>query len=235
MTTRSEFLEQVRAGLGKRDPAIGLGAAPAVDDRIVRLTQWDKDLADVFAARADSAGLSVHRCGLNDAAATLRSLLTSFDAGRIVLDSVAPGPTSLAEAAIAGLGAQVFAPRVVRSLDAQFDADVGITGVFAAIAETGTLVVASDEAHSRGTFIIPPVHLAIVLESQIIADMMDLWPRLGTLPTALTLISGPSKTADIEGILVTGVHGPGAVHVLLIADRPNGPRTRGPQSQGEQP
>jgi L-lactate dehydrogenase complex protein LldG len=48
--------------------------------------------------------------------------------------------------------------------------------------------------------------------------MIDLWPLLTPLPTAVVLITGPSKTADIEGILITGVHGPKSVHILLIDD-----------------
>ena len=88
--------------------------------------------------------------------------------------------------------------------------------IVAAIAETGTLVIASDMRRSRGTFLIPPIHIAVIFESHILPDMIDLWPRLAVLHTAFTLITGPSKTADIEGILITGVHGPKAVHVIVL-------------------
>ncbi len=136
----------------------------------------------------------------------------------MVLDPLEPSLARLVAEAVAGHRSQVIDPNKVKSLDAQFDAVVGISGVFAAIAETGTLVLASDATRSRGTFLIPPVHIAIVQEFQVVPDMLDLWPLVGTKPpTALTLITGPSKTADIEGILVTGVHGPGAVHVILVA------------------
>ena len=109
--------------------------------------------------------------------------------------------------------------RAEPGIGAHYDVDVGITDVQAAIAETGTLVIASDPAHSRGTFIAPPVHVAIVRTTDLLPDLIDYWnahPRPGASGACTVLVTGPSKTADIEGILVTGVHGPGAVHVLLV-------------------
>lgn len=104
--------------------------------------------------------------------------------------------------------------------EAMFAADVGVTGVFAAVAETGSLACASGEGLWRGASLIPPVHVAVVREGEIVPDLLDLLGGLTAeaVPANLTLISGPSKTADIEGILITGVHGPGDVHVVLIRD-----------------
>jgi L-lactate dehydrogenase complex protein LldG len=235
MTTRADFLDRVREAL-RRPSHAPTTPAPRVEERLVRLAGPDDDLANLFVAKAAAAGLVVHRCGVGDAAKMLRSLLDSLRPACVVLDELDPPLKIAAAAALAGSTAKVLQPRATRSLDSQFDADVGITGVLAAIAETGTLVVAPDAVRSRGTFMIPPVHIALVLESQLIPDLIDLWPRLGaTIPTAVTLISGPSKTADIEGILVTGVHGPGAVHVLLAADRPVDAPPQRPPHEGEQP
>ena len=108
-------------------------------------------------------------------------------------------------------------------LDAQFDVDCGITGVHAALAETGTLVLYSDAHHSRGLSLVPPLHIAIVYRRDILPDMLDHWARLrgipgSDLPSNMVFITGPSKTADIEGELVTGVHGPEAVHIMLVEE-----------------
>src|SRR5690606_18699946 len=97
------------------------------------------------------------------------------------------------------------------------------TDVHAAIAETGSLVCCSDGGHSRGLSLIPPVHIAIVRKSDILPDMFDFWPRYAQsqpdeLPSSIAFITGPSKTADIEGVLITGVHGPGRVFVLVVED-----------------
>ncbi len=102
-----------------------------------------------------------------------------------------------------------------------FSVDASITGVSAAIAETGTIVCPSGPGLARGASLIPPVHIAIVSAEQIVPDLYDLLVRIGSgaeLPTNLNLITGPSKTADIEGILITGVHGPGDVYVLVLSD-----------------
>lgn len=98
-------------------------------------------------------------------------------------------------------------------------ADVGITGTVAAIAETGTLVIASGPQKSQLASLLPPVHLAI-LRPEDIYPTMDDWIRVteAVLPghQALALISGPSRTADIEMTLTIGVHGPRQLIVYII-------------------
>jgi L-lactate dehydrogenase complex protein LldG len=120
-------------------------------------------------------------------------------------------------------GVQVVEWADTPGLASQFDTDAGITDVHAALAETGTLVCSTDAGHSRGLSLVPPVHVAIVRRSDIVPDMLDLWARsrgiaAAELPSSIALITGPSKTADIEGELVVGVHGPGEVHVILVED-----------------
>lgn len=108
--------------------------------------------------------------------------------------------------------------------DVQFDVVVGITDVDAAIAETGSIIISTGTHRSRGSYLSPPVHIALVYKDQFLADIVDYFSRTVDaleMPnrSATVLISGPSKTADIEGILITGVHGPATVYVLIIDDR----------------
>jgi L-lactate utilization protein LutC len=99
-------------------------------------------------------------------------------------------------------------------------AGVGITSASWAIAETGTLVMAAAPGRERVASLLPPVHLAIIAESQLLPDLFDLFaavqPAASTLPSNLVFITGPSKTGDIELQLTTGVHGPGTIHVIVI-------------------
>ena len=108
-------------------------------------------------------------------------------------------------------------------LDEQFELDAGITDVHAAIAETGSLICQSSERNTRGMSLIVPWHLAIVNKSQIMADLIDFWDDRSALsssqmPSSIAIITGPSKTADIEGVLITGVHGPAMVDVFVVED-----------------
>lgn len=102
-------------------------------------------------------------------------------------------------------------------------ADLGISSTDFAIAETGTLAVFAGPGHERVISLAPPVHLAIVTADQIIPDLFDLFRELQSrgwnrLPSNVTLISGPSKTGDIELELTTGIHGPGKWHVLIVRE-----------------
>lgn len=100
-------------------------------------------------------------------------------------------------------------------------AEIGITSVDLAIAETGTLLVMSQAAQPRMASLVPPVHVAIVEEEQIVPDLFDAFAMLHArgvqnLPSNLAFITGPSKTGDIEQKLTTGVHGPKHWHVVVI-------------------
>jgi L-lactate dehydrogenase complex protein LldG len=99
---------------------------------------------------------------------------------------------------------------------------VGITGCFCAFAETGTIVLASGPQTHASTHLLPETHVALVPASRIVAGMEDVFTLLraerggdGMMPRALNMVSGPSRTADIELTLVLGAHGPYRVHIVL--------------------
>lgn len=98
-------------------------------------------------------------------------------------------------------------------------ADAGVTGADAALAETGSVVVSSGPGRSRLVSLLPPVHIALVPVSCLTSDILT-WAaaRSGDLPASVTVISGPSKTADIEQTLAIGMHGPKRVIVILYGE-----------------
>lgn len=97
---------------------------------------------------------------------------------------------------------------------------VGITGVFCAVAETGTLAVLSGPDTSATTSLLPETHIAVVPSSRIVRGMEDAFDLVrvecGELPRAVNFISGPSRTGDIEQTLVLGAHGPYRVHIVIV-------------------
>jgi L-lactate dehydrogenase complex protein LldG len=108
----------------------------------------------------------------------------------------------------------------VEGRPARGDDLVGITGVHLAIAETGTLMFLSGAETYAATSLLPETHIAVVPASRIVASMEDAWARtrdeIGGLPRAVNFVSGPSRTADIEGVLQIGAHGPFRVHVIVV-------------------
>jgi L-lactate dehydrogenase complex protein LldG len=98
---------------------------------------------------------------------------------------------------------------------------VGLTGTFGAVAESGSVVVVSGPGRSRLASLLPPVHIAIVRRSRVyptLPDFLQQQPGIVEQGSNLVLISGPSRTADIEMTLTRGVHGPGEVHAVLLDD-----------------
>jgi L-lactate dehydrogenase complex protein LldG len=99
-----------------------------------------------------------------------------------------------------------------------FRFDVGISTVQAAIAETGTLVLDSSLERHRLVSLVPPVHIAIVRASQIyrtLSEVLSLIRKDKEISPAVTFITGPSRTADIELTLAIGVHGPQELYVII--------------------
>ena len=104
------------------------------------------------------------------------------------------------------------------------DDRVSVTPVFAGIAETGTLMVHSGSEVANLLHFLPETHIAVLAAAQIVGAYEDAWGRLrvavagtgGVMPRAVTLISGPSRTADIERTPQIGVHGPRKLHIVVV-------------------
>jgi L-lactate dehydrogenase complex protein LldG len=100
------------------------------------------------------------------------------------------------------------------------DDDVGITGCFCAIAETGTLAFVTGIETPSATYLLPDTHIAIVRRDQVLSGMEEAFARVRAtcrqMPRAINLVSGPSRTGDIEQTIVLGAHGPRRVHILLL-------------------
>lgn len=97
-------------------------------------------------------------------------------------------------------------------------ADIGVTGADYALADTGTLVMLSSPEEARLISLLPPAHLAIVPRDRILSGLDELFlilPKPAEQTSSMVLITGPSRTADIEQILVRGVHGPGQITVVI--------------------
>lgn len=212
--SREQFVNRVRQALGGATSQTP--TPPAVDPALVRLADEGDDLAAMFAERAAAVGMAVERCAPADLGRRLVEVLAARQIKRIVSSVDDELADALQEA-----GIELMPWRDDRTMAADYDAGAGLTDVAAALAETGTLVCAGDGERGRGLMLVPSVHIAIVRRGDIVADMLDYMKRLegrrpDELPAGQTLITGPSKTADIEGVLVTGVHGPGEVVVMLV-------------------
>ena len=236
--SRDTVMQRVRQALGKTatDPAAlaeaqayldahGRGPAPAfVGDRILR-----------FIKRAGDMESTVARIGnRSEIPAAIARYLDALD--------LAPGRGSQADAPLSGelsgVAGQHHARRGVcwpefadldwtvagLSVEARptvGDDRLGITGVFCAIAETGTLVVVSGADTPTATTLLPETHVAVVARERIVDTMEDAFALIraerGRVPRAINLISGPSRTGDIEQTIVVGAHGPFRVHILVVA------------------
>lgn len=206
--SRASFLARVRDALGRREA--GPPVAPGVDGRLVRLASREEDLPTLFERRAREVGMRVRRTPAADVADALLEILEAAGAHRVAFSTGSEG-----EDAVAASGREI----VRGDSSALYDADAGVTVVHAALAETGTLVLHAGAGHARGLSLVPPTHVALLRASDIVPDMLDYWARPRPETSSRVFITGPSKTADIEGELIEGVHGPATVEVIVVTDR----------------
>jgi L-lactate dehydrogenase complex protein LldG len=101
---------------------------------------------------------------------------------------------------------------------------VSITGAFAAIAETGTLVMASGPDHPVTLNLLPDTHVVVLREADIVGGYEDVWERLRArygkdrMPRTVNTITGPSRTGDIEQAMELGAHGPRRMHIVVVRE-----------------
>jgi len=141
-------------------------------------------------------------------------------------------------AALAESGLEVATAAAGR--DTLAAAGIGVTWADWGIAETGTLVQLTGLGRARTVSLLPPVHVALLPAERILAKrsvLMDLLrggQPFPLLPSQVVLITGPSRTGDIENDLTIGVHGPGEVHVLIIESEGDATEGAGiPRGAGE--
>lgn len=146
-----------------------------------------------------------------------RAYVAQLVEGKTAVASNAP---LLAECGITGiLGVSAGFRNEPELRDACATAEFGITSADYALAETGSLVMLSSVEEARMVSLLPPVHIAVVDKSKLLSGLDELFttlPEPAERTSSMVLITGPSRTADIEQILIRGVHGPGEMHVVLV-------------------
>jgi L-lactate dehydrogenase complex protein LldG len=109
------------------------------------------------------------------------------------------------------------------NLDSLADIEAAITGCEFLIARTGSIMVSSAQGSGRRVFGHAPVHVVIARTSQLVNEIEDalgaIKGKYGSMPSQISLLTGPSRTADIEKTLVLGAHGPKALYVFLLKDQ----------------
>lgn len=205
MTDRATFMAGVRAALEHPSASVPSEAPPNADPSPARLAHAGDAIVEMFAKNAEAVGMHVRRCTASQITTTVGDILRENNAKQVAVG----GGIEVGE------GFELFDWRSESSIDGMFDLDAGVTDVQCAIAESGTLVLSSDGQEGRGLSLIPTIHIAVVRVSQVVPDQFDFWKQAGTVPSSIVFITGPSKTADIEGELIQGVHGPREVFIVL--------------------
>ncbi len=209
-TTRERLLGALRAGL----------RGAAVEDLPPLLRAADvpvAERAERFTAVLTKIGGRVDRVrDLDAAAARVGALLAEAGAQRVAI-SDAPELAAMAKTWPPALRTlPVGTPR-----DELLAADAGVTFAQHGIAETGTLVLASSREHNRLASLLPALHVAVLPCARLVGTLGEAFAVLrgadgAPIARTVTFVTGPSRTADIELTLVVGVHGPKALHVVLV-------------------
>lgn len=210
-------IEAVRRALGRTEPLTAAPIPPAINEPLVRLVHSDIGLPELFADRAKANKMGVEALYLEELHAKLVEFLKANDCRLIAL----PASPFLEKIGVpqalrdAGFGVRLW-PEM--TLDELYDFDCGVTDVWRAVAETGSLVMRTSPEHGRALSLLPRLHVAILQPKDFLPDLVDLFQLLTADGgfSNVVIISGPSKTADIEMNLVTGVHGPGVVQLYVL-------------------
>ncbi len=208
---REAVLHKTRTALGRaaREPV-----EPAPPSRIrIPEVPLEARIASLFRAVEKLAGKTC----LAGSPADVYTYVESLIRGRSAVASNAPLLAECGITAITGVRSGFTDREELRKACAS--ADFGITSADYALADTGTLVLFSSAEEARMVSLLPPVHIAIVARDRILTgldELLSLVPSPGERSSSMLLITGPSRTADIEQILVRGVHGPGEIHVVVV-------------------
>lgn len=210
-------LERIRKALGRPDTTTAPPRAPSPPEPLLRLVHTAIGLPELFAQRAIANGMQVELLAVDELADRLLVFLKENGLQRVGIGGAKLFCRLGLHEAIAAGGHQVCLEPDL-SLEMTYQLDAGITDTWAAVAETGALAIRSAAGLGRSLSLMPPVHIAIVEPKNLVPDLIDLAEKIERerVGGTVTLVAGPSKTADIEMNIVVGVHGPWIVKVFCL-------------------
>jgi L-lactate dehydrogenase complex protein LldG len=237
MGDRAEFLANVRNLIGHDEgatvvPPDATGLSVSHTDAVAEAEQAraiaaerSGELFDAAAEAAETAGWTVHRLSATGEIANRvlricreRNIETVLTSSHDVLGRA--GVEDVLNAV--GISAEVLRRGDVGTKAAAFSAGAGISGADWFIAESGTLVLHPRAGLSRLLTLAPPIHIAILEPGQVLPSLDELFAIEraaqidGSLASSVNLISGPSRTGDIEATIVEGIHGPIETHLIMV-------------------
>lgn len=210
MTAREEILARVRQALGRSASS----PTPAVPGRMAARVAAERDLEiDALVAEIRALGGQAQRLARSQLPGALAELVAAENIRKATLWSSTELQAEGVEARLRDLGVEIVPAQADKA--ALAGCDLGISGADAALAETGTLLLRSTPERPRAVSLLPRIHLAIVDPS---VFCPDLGPALEGVKGEgyWVLVTGPSRTADIEMTVTIGVHGPQALHVWVL-------------------
>jgi L-lactate dehydrogenase complex protein LldG len=211
LMSRDHVLHKVRTALGR---TVGQAAPPLPEPRLqIPHVDLETRIAE-FLGALEALGAKTCRAPTG---AHARAYVEGVLNGRSAVASNAPLLRECGITDLPGVESGFTSEADVRQ--ACESAAAGITSADYALSDTGTLVMLSSVEEARLISLVPPVHMAVVPKERLLTGLDELFSLL-SLPadrtSSMVLITGPSRTADIEQILVRGVHGPGEIHVVVI-------------------
>jgi L-lactate dehydrogenase complex protein LldG len=210
-------IARVCRALGRASVPSTVPPPPEIPDTVARLVHSNIGLAELFETRAVKQHMIAEPVSAEELPDKLAEFLRERKCRRVMISD-----TPLLRKMEVGdqLDERGFEARYWSGItaDGAYEYDAGLTEVDYAVAETGTLVIRHRPEHGRLLSLVPFVHVAVVQPKNFVPDLIDLFEILAKEGTGsgVTMISGPSKTADIEMNVVTGVHGPNVVRVYVL-------------------
>jgi L-lactate dehydrogenase complex protein LldG len=206
--SRDNILHRIRTGIGRSD---GQPPAPPPPVRI-RIPEVDLE------TRIASMRMRVEAlAGKTNRTTSPAGVVAEAIAGHTAVASNAPFLAECGITRLPGVRCGITDREELR--DACAVADFGITCADYALADTGTLVMLASPQEARLVSLLPPAHIAVVPKERILTgldELLSILPTPADRTSSMVLITGPSRTADIEQILVRGVHGPGHITVIVV-------------------